>query len=464
MNILLSLLIIFVFSGLAAILSASETAITMASRQKIYQLAKKKDPRAGILVRLQANMNTLISTVVLLNTCLFSGIASLATQMMGTILGKWGVFFASLFVGAFITFYLEVLPKVYAYQFPEKVGLGLAHVINGLKRALHPVTHFMDFVAHKTLRAFGIQPPAQTTAIEELRGAIDMHTEAEGAFQERAMLRSILDLSQVTVEEIMVHRKRILSFNTQTPLEDLYSKILAAPYTRVPLWRDSPDNVVGVVNLKTLARTLTRADGKGLETPLGDVMAEPWFIPATSTLFAQLQLFRQRRIHQAFVVDEYGSLLGMVTLEDILEEIVGEIGDEHDPVLPGVRIDRNGAYIVQGSVPLRDLYRQYDWDFQEHEASTLAGLILNRMRDIPEVGVVVTIDGFCMKILRRQQHQITLIEVSPPNQPKDSSRPGGGGLSQAGAIPSSLATSCAVEGLLPSAPDAVSHEEDETAL
>jgi Mg2+/Co2+ transporter CorB len=564
MNAIVCALIIIVFSGIAALLSASETAITMASRLKLYQLAKKNDANAKTLVHLQTNMNTLISTIVLMNTCLFAGITALAAQMMSAFLGEWGVFFASVFMGAFITFYLEVLPKVYAYQCPERVGLALAPIIAVFKRMLNPVTRFMDFVAHCTLKFFGVKPQIQTSSIEELRGAIDMHAESEGAFQERAMLRSILDLSNVTVEEIMVHRKNIWSLSADTPMTELCHKALNAPYTRVPLWKDSPDNIVGILNIRTLARAFAkhsltahaktdsytqgqsphlkeetqyqgapyagdehiecegtpsanmnldhgasdrkpsesqnalhdraqqkvmsafvhpklgnaseehpveavtsdrdrpmplpetlaqesdaqsdagfvqnRAQGhtsdsimhahvqdalSGAQDALGNahvlqnfdvrmLMNTPWFVPATSTLFSQLELFKERGRHQAFVVDEYGSLLGMVTLEDILEEIVGEITDEHDASLPGVRVDRNGDYVIQGSVTLRDLYRQYDWAFDESVASTIAGLILHRARSIPDVGACVEIDGFTFKILRRHHHQITLVRVTPP--------------------------------------------------
>lgn len=411
MSLILSLVIIVVFSCITGILSASETAVTMASRLRLHQLAKKGNQRASMLVALQQNMNTLISTIVLTNTCLFAGITALATEMMRKVLGEWGVFIASLLVGAFITFYLEVLPKVYAYKSPEKVGLALAPGIQFLRKALHPVTHFMDWVAHRTLVLFGVKmAPAQKNTTEELRGAIDLHTGEGIVFHERVMLRSILDLSRVTVEEIMVHRKNIVSFNIDTPSAELCQKVLSVPYTRIPLWKDNPDNIIGVVNVKNLARTLskqTAIDFQGL-------MKAPWFIPDSSTLFSQLQLFKDKRSHQAFVVDEYGSLLGMVTLEDILEEIVGEITDEHDIDLPGVRVDSHGDYIVQGSVTLRDLHRQYDWAFDEGPSSTLAGLILHETRMIPEVGTYVMIKGFKMKILRRHHHQITLVRVTPP--------------------------------------------------
>jgi Mg2+/Co2+ transporter CorB len=266
------------------------------------------------------------------------------------------------------------------------------------------------------LRFLGVNLSLKKDTMEDLRGAIDLHTGAEIALHERAMLRSVLDLSLVTVDEVMVHRKNILSFNINLPPAELYRKMFSASYTRIPLWQDTPDNIIGVVNIKHLARASHNATQP---VSISELMTQPWFIPDTSTLFDQLQLFKAKRSHQAFVVDEYGSLLGMVTLEDILEEIVGEITDEHDAALPGVRVAANGDYIIQGSVTLRDLHRQYDWALDESEASTLAGLILHETRSIPDVGAIMTIKGFTLKILRKHNHQITLIRVTPHDKTKE---------------------------------------------
>ena len=411
MSLVLSLVIIVVFSCITGILSASETAVTMASRLRLHQLAKKGNHRASLLVSLQENMNTLISTIVLTNTCLFAGITALATEMMRKVMGEWGVFIASLIVGAFITFYLEVLPKVYAYKSPEKVGLALAPGIQFLRRVLHPVTQFMDWVAHRTLILFGVKmAPAQKNTTEELRGAIDLHTGEGIVFHERVMLRSILDLSRVTVEEIMVHRKNIVSFNIDIPSAELCQKILSAPYTRVPLWKKNPDNIIGVVNIKNLARTLSKQSSVNFHS----LMNAPWFIPDSSTLFSQLQLFKDKRSHQAFVVDEYGSIMGIVTLEDILEEIVGDISDEYDVMVRGVRAQEDGSYIVDGNVTIRDLNRQFEWDLPDEEAATIAGLVLYEVRLIPEVGQAFMLAGFRFEILRRHRNQITLLRITPP--------------------------------------------------
>lgn len=411
MGFVLYIILIFIFSGIVFILSASEIAVTMASRFRLHQMSKAGEKRASDLLEIQKHTHTLISAIVFVNTCLFAGITTIFNNMMSSFLNQWQMVLASFAMGSVITFYLEVLPKVYAYQRPESVGLSLINFIFFIRTITRPVTHFMDGLAHKTLGFLGVRTEKSVnTAREDLRGAIDLHTGTGTAAYERAMLRSVLDLSNISVEEVMVHRKNIVSFNIQRPVKELCEKILNASHTRIPLWQETPDNVIGVVNVKDLAVALEKGD----PIDFYKLIKTPWFIPNTSTLFSQLQLFKEKRRHQAFVVDEYGSLMGMITLEDILEEIVGEIIDEHDIQLPGVRMDSQGNYIIQGSVSLRDLHRQYDWNFDENcDATTLAGLILNETRTIPDIGSVLIINGFEMTVLRRHYHQITLIRVRP---------------------------------------------------
>jgi Mg2+/Co2+ transporter CorB len=226
---------------------------------------------------------------------------------------------------------------------------------------------------------------------------------------ERMMLKSILDLTQVSVGEVMVHRNKMFAVNIHDPAEKSIEKILSAPYTRIPLWQGNPDNIVGLLNIKALFRALRHApEEKGVD--LLKLASTPWFIPETTTLLNQLHSFREKRAHLAFVVDEYGSLLGMVTLEDILEEIVGDITDEHDVELPGVRATGR-SYLIQGSVTLRDLNRQYHWRLPDEKATTLAGLILEESGHIPEEGQVFSFYGLEIRVLRRHRNQITLLEV-----------------------------------------------------
>lgn len=402
-------IVVLVLGVCAALLSASETAITASSHIRLHQLAKRGNAGAKTLLEIQDP--SLISSILLANTWILTAMTSLATHVLAKLLGKMGVLWVSLFMGAFITIYIEVLPKIFVYKSPERVGVFFAPVLERLKKIFAPISLVVDKIARLSLRLFGVSISSRRhgSSLEDLRGAIDLHVGEGRVPHERAMLRSILDLSSVTVGEIMVHRSNILSFSVDTLSEELYDEILNAPYTRIPLWKDTPDNIVGVIS----AKKIIRAAGQGLakKVPISDIMVPPWFVPETTVLFEQLQSFRERRIHQAFVIDEYGALLGMVTLEDILEEIVGEIFDESDIRLQGVRTTAEGDYLVQGWVTLRDLNRRYDWELPSARASTLAGLVLHEAKAIPKVGEKIVFGKFEMEVLRGHAHQVDLVRV-----------------------------------------------------
>ena len=254
---------------------------------------------------------------------------------------------------------------------------------------------------------------------EALRSAIEEHTsddavEADEIKQERKMLRSILDLGEVTVVEVMTHRRQMVTIDADLPAAEIVDSALASPFTRLPLWRDEPDNVIAVVHAKSLLREVRATRGKMETLDIEEVASKPWFVPDTTTLLDQLQAFRARREHFALVVDEYGSLQGLVTLEDILEEIVGDITDELDTHVAGVFPQPDGGYIVDGTVTVRDLNREFDWDLpDETDYSTIAGLVIYESRHIPEVGQTFTFFGFTFEILKRQRHQVLTIRVTP---------------------------------------------------
>ncbi|HTJ65719.1 MAG TPA: transporter associated domain-containing protein [Alphaproteobacteria bacterium] len=255
---------------------------------------------------------------------------------------------------------------------------------------------------------------------EALRSAIEGHasTDAEDAAEtreERNMLRSILDLGEVTVVEVMTHRRQMVTIDAELAPSDIVDAALASPFTRLPLWRDEPDNIVGIVHAKSLLRAVRAAREQLTAQDIDQVVSKPWFVPDTTTLLDQLQAFRERREHFALVVDEYGSLLGLVTLEDILEEIVGDITDELDTHVAGVYAQPDGSYVVDGTVTLRDLNRELDWELpDETDYSTVAGLVLYESRHIPEVGQTFTFFGFRFEILKRQRNQIITLRVTPP--------------------------------------------------
>ena len=255
---------------------------------------------------------------------------------------------------------------------------------------------------------------------EALRSAIEEHTSADAGEaaeirQERKMLRSILDLAEVTVGEVMTHRRQMVTIDADLPPAEIVDSALASPFTRLPLWRDEPDNVIGVVHAKSLLREVRATRGTMEALDIEDVASEPWFVPDATSLLDQLQAFRSRREHFALVVDEYGSLLGLVTLEDILEEIVGDITDELDTHVAGVYPQPDGSHIVDGTVTVRDLNREFEWELtDETDYATVAGLVIYESRHIPEVGQTFTFVGFRFEILKRQRNQILTLRITPP--------------------------------------------------
>jgi Mg2+/Co2+ transporter CorB len=315
-----------------------------------------------------------------------------------------------------VVLFAEILPKTYALQNTDRVALKVAPFIRPIIFLFSPFTRATSFITRITFLVFGIKLHNKNGFVsrtEELRGAIELHKgEHETVKRERAMLRSVLDLAEVEVGAIMIHRKTVTMINADDPSEDIVSQVLACPYTRLPLWREDPDNIIGILHAKELLRALQEKPGETTELNIPNLSSDPWFIPETTHLLDQLQAFRERHEHFALVVDEYGSLMGVVTLEDILEEIVGDISDEHDISASGLRRQADGTFIVEGKFTIRDLNRQLDWNLPDEEAATVAGLILHESRRIPEVGQTFLFYGVRFEVLRRQRNQITAVRVA----------------------------------------------------
>jgi Mg2+/Co2+ transporter CorB len=407
---------------LSAFFSGSETALTATSRPLMHQLEKNGNPGAVIVNRLQKKKERLIGTILLGNNLVNILASALATSMLMTLFGEAGVAIATVAMTLLVLIFAEILPKTYAIRHANRMALRVAPVINIIMIVLSPLVRTINMLVKLLLKLFGIDPHATDalySADDELRGVIELHTnEAEGESRESSvMLRSVLDLQDVQVGEIMTHRTDLDTINTDTPMDDAIAHVLGSAYTRIPLWRDDPDNVVGILHAKALLREVRAQGGdpaKLKKLDLVSMAATPWFIPEQTLLLDQLQAFRDRHEHFALVVDEYGSLMGIVTLEDILEEIVGDISDETDVQVPGVNIHADGSVIVQGDITIRDLNRQLDWELPDEEASTIAGLVLHESRRIPEVGQTFMFYGFRFEVLRRRHHQITALRVTPP--------------------------------------------------
>ena len=415
---LLLIVVLILLLCISAFFSASETAITAASRAKIHHMAKDGDASATLTEKLQNNLSMVISAILVGNTFFNTCAVSIATGLLVNLFGQEGVAYASLIMGAVIVLFAEVLPKYTAVQIPEKFVLKTAKPLSVVFKILYPLTKIFNVLARQIISLTGIEglDKDKMMSEEELKGAIELHHsgDKEGG-EKKAMLHSIMDLGSVHVGEIMVHRKNASMIDASEPPEVIVNQVLSSPFTRIPLWLDDTDNVVGVINAKALLRAVQAHQGNIGELDILSIAHAPWFIPENTSLLEQLQAFRARREHFALVVDEYGALMGLVTLEDILEEIVGDIDDEHDISVPGVHSQSDGSYIVDGTVTIRDLNRQFEWNLPDEEASTAAGLILYEVRSIPEVGQVFTLHDFKFEILRRQRNQITLLRITPPD-------------------------------------------------
>ncbi len=252
------------------------------------------------------------------------------------------------------------------------------------------------------------------TAQEELRGAIDLHHK-EGAFvkKDRDMLGGILDLSELEVFDVMIHRTKMTAVDAAMPQGEIIGEVLKSGHSRVPVWKERPDNIIGTLHVKDLFTALLEHEGDAAKIAIETIVKPPWFVPGTRRLSDQLAAFLRRKTHFALVVDEYGEVMGLVTLEDVLEEIVGDISDEHDPERPRMRKQKDGSLLIDGTMPIRDLNRALDWHLPDGEVTTIAGLVVHEARMIPEAGQAFTFHGFRFEVVRKRRHQITTLRVTP---------------------------------------------------
>ena len=402
---------------LSAFFSGSETALTTSSRASMLQLEKQGNRRAAIVNRLLAARERLLGALLFGNNAVNIAASSMATGLLLYWFGDVGVIYATLVMTFLIVVFSEVLPKTAAINAPDRIALEVARPMDWVVRIFGPVLMAIEAFVKWLLRLFGIrvgENQAILSGHEELRGAVDLlHREGSVEKLDRDMVGGILDLRELEVSDVMLHRTKMVTLNCADPPEEVVSGVLAAPVTRFPVWRDTPENIVGILHSKDLLRALQAAGGDAGQVDINALMTPPWFVPDTTPLYEQLKAFRRSKSPIALVVDEYGDLMGLVTLEDILEEIVGDITDEHDIAVEGVRPQLDGSVNVDGSVPIRDLNRAMDWNLPDAEATTIAGLVIHEARSIPDVGQSFTFHGFRFSVLRKQRNRITALRIMP---------------------------------------------------
>ncbi|MGF1560846.1 MAG: HlyC/CorC family transporter [Geminicoccaceae bacterium] len=415
---LFSIAAILLLLLISAITSGSETAMTGASRERLHLLAKEGNRRATIVEQLLESKERLIGALLIGNNAVNILASALTAVVVERFAGPYASIVTAVILTPIVVTFSEVLPKTYAIRHPETMSMAIAPVLRVVVAILTPFAAAVQMLVNFFLFLFRV-PPANTldTSLESLRGAIALGAKEGGVNkQARDMLGGVLDLSAVEVGEIMTHRRNMATLDADLPVRELVELALASPHTRLPVWRGDSDSIIGVLHIKDLMAAVRKAGDDLASVNVDDLCSPPWFVPDTTPLSQQLLAFRQKRSHLALVVDEYGALLGLVTLEDILEEIVGDIADEKDIVVAGVNLQPDNTVLVEGSVTLRDLNRQFDWNLPDDDAATIAGLVIHEAQRIPKVGQQFSFHGFTFEIMRRQRNRITLLRITPPLQ------------------------------------------------
>ena len=414
MSIITIMLIICLFFLLilSGFLSGSETALTAASKPRIILKYKKGDKRAKYVLKILNNLENVISSLLLSNNLVNILASSLATAVLYDIFGVSGIFYATLIMTILIVIFAEILPKTYSLNKPTRTSLNIARIIFYLSKCLYPLIFIINLIVKRIflINQKNDNKLEDQQSEEELQGVIDMYkTSSPDSEHEKDMLQSILTLNDTTVEEVFTHRKNIYSIDGSLDIADIIKKINLSRFTRIPVWKKNPENIIGLLNVRTLNIDLSNQESS--KEIIFEKISKPWFIPETTNLLEQLVAFKKRKEHIAFVVDEYGELLGLITLEDIIEEIVGEIVDEIDFPDDEFKKNKDGLIIINGEKNLRDLYKHFDLDLPSSEASTISGHILEIAKRIPMYGETVKDNNFIYKILSHSRKQISKIEI-----------------------------------------------------
>jgi len=403
---------------LSGFFSGSETALTATSRARMRSLELKGDKKATTVIQLTEDRERLIGAILLGNNLVNILATSLASSLFEGLFPGLGVIIATAVMTVLVLVFAEVMPKTAAIVRADSIAMMVAPIMKTIVSVLAPIVYVVQVIVRATLhRVFGIDVTSMDsafTATDELKGAIELHHE-EGQMEKEArdIIRGALELEDITVEEIMLHRKSVEMLDVNSPALEIVEAVLESKHTRIPLFDDDPDNVVGIIHAKDMLRALWKEGNDADKVDFREIAMQPYFVPETTTLQEQLDAFKKNQMQFALVVDEYGSLRGLVTLEDILEEIVGEIEDEYDAPVQGVEKQLDGSVIVQGDVTIRDLNRIMDWRLPDEEAVTIAGLVIHEGRCIPDVRQMFSFHGFRFEILSKRRNQVTQLKVVP---------------------------------------------------
>lgn len=413
------ILTLLIFSGF---FSSSETALTAASRVRMHGAEKEGDKRAVIVQRLM-NMRERLLGGILLGNNLVNILASVLTTTLFTNVFGASATALALATGvmtALILIFAEVLPKTYAISQPDKLALIVARPINLIIKILSPIVSVVQVIVNSVLRVFGIDTKASAwTAADEIKGAVDLHLQEGGvAKRARDQIYGVLEIGEMSVEEVMTHRRNVAMIDCDAPPEQIIKDAISSGHSRIPVYKGDSDNIVGVLHVKDLLKAITKTNGSVDSLDVRKIARDAWFVPETTSAVKQLRAFQQKREHFALVVDEYGALMGVISLEDILEEIVGDIQDEYDEELAGVDRLKEGGAIVRGDVAIRDLNRAMDWKLPDDEGPvTIAGLVIHESQTIPNPGQAFAYHGYRFEVLEKQRNQIQRLRIEKTFEP-----------------------------------------------
>jgi Mg2+/Co2+ transporter CorB len=413
-SLVIAAIVIAALILLNAFFSAAETALTGASRARMATLEREGDKRAARVNKLNENRERMIGAVLLGANLVQVAASAISSSIFGTLYGEYAPLVTTVVLTPLLLIFGEVGPKTFAITSADNIARFVALPVQWMVRFLAPIVGAVQWIVNNGLKLFGVRVDESvdvlTAARAEIGGAIELHAEEGGVeAEQRHRLLGALDLSDLSIADVMIHRKAIKMLDIDLPPREIIAQAMSSPHTRMPLYKDEPENIVGVLHARDLLRAVSEHGRDGFE--VNEIKREAWFTPMTTSAEDQLAEFLRRREHFALVVDEYGALMGLVTLEDILEEIVGDIKDEHDIAVQGVRMQPDGSVNVDGTVPIRDLNRAMNWDLPDEEAVTVAGLVIHEAQAIPDPGQRFAFHGYRFQVLRRQRNQITALRV-----------------------------------------------------
>ncbi|HJD67994.1 MAG TPA: HlyC/CorC family transporter [Rickettsia endosymbiont of Bembidion lapponicum] len=403
---------IIVMIALSALFAATETAITASSPGKIHKLKVAGDKRAKTVLQVLKKKEKVIGTLLIGNSLINTVCTTIATTLFISFLGDNGPLVASAVMAFIIIVFAEVVPKAIAVVKAEQLALKMASTIVIFLKLFKPINIALDYITRIFCFIFRINLNPQISGTEEVRGVIEHYHQEGGVYKtDRNMLGGILDIRNMTVSEIMTHRSNIIAINIDLPSEVIIKTLLSSSHTRIPLWKDNRDNIIGILNLKDLLKSLYEHNNDQKKININELLTPPWFIPENALVVDQLNAFRERNNHFACVVDEYGDLQGIITLEDVIEEIVGPITDEHDRHSDEIIKKSDTEYVIKGTKTIRDVNRELDWNLPDDDANTIAGLIIHKIARIPNRGEVIELFNFKIIILKKIANKIDSLRI-----------------------------------------------------